>query len=231
MKRRDFLKNAGAAIVPAALPAALWSSASPTSEGETPRPKGRLFAREQVPLTAVLYDERYADCRAFAEALERHGAKAFATNRDAVAVWYGPLHSHLEKNPGRIAGLATYADFSSSIACGRELGYSLHFEGHHDARRSATALAHRLITRADSRGDIVAIANPNDIASALAEGDWAPQLAEALWRMGEPVPAKFGPEAPTLPPGTSREAKTSTARASGHVTYLSSWLLGPKPAV
>lgn len=231
MKRRDFLKNAGVAIVPAALPAALWGSPPATPESETPRPKGRLFAREQVRLTVVVYDERYADCRAFAEALECHGAKAFATNQDAVALWYGPLRTHLEKNPGRVAGLATYADFSSSIACGRELAYSLHFEGHHDARCSLKVLAHRLITRANQSADTVAIANPDDIAAELAKGAWAPQLAESLWHMREPVPSKLVPDAPTLLPGTSFEAKTTTARTPGRVTYLSSWLVGPNPSV
>jgi hypothetical protein len=231
MKRRDFLKNAGAAMVPAALPSALWGAPSPALENQFPLAAGRLLAREQVPLTAVLFDERYADCRAFAEALELHGAKAFATNQDAVALWYGPLRAHLEKNPGRVAGLATYADFSSSIACGRELAFSIHFEGHHDARRSRTTVSHRLTTTGPTMPHQFALANPNDVAAALTTDTWANQLAEALWQMPEPVPVNQIAEdiagAKEFP--TSLQAKTQTPASAHHPGFLISWLLSRGP--
>jgi hypothetical protein len=207
MKRRDFLKNAGAAIVPAALPAALWSSPSLALENASARDKGHLVVREFRPITAVLYDERYADCRAFAETLARHGAKAFATNQDAVALWYGPLRAYLEKNPGRIAGLATYADFSSSIACGRELAYTIRFEGHHDGRDRNAPLTHRLRTPAGA----------GEIASAISDEDWATQLAEALTSF--PVPDRTS---------ETDEPRWNVAKSPiffEHPGYLNSWLV------
>jgi hypothetical protein len=231
MKRRDFLKNAGAAIVPAALPAALWASTSSADSSEVARMNARSIAHEQISVTAVLYDERYTDCRAFADALERHGAKAFATHQDAVALWYGPLRAHLEKNPGRVAGLATYADFSSSIVCARELACSLRFEGHHDARRHRTTVTHRLTTRPAAGPASVALANPYDIASALKTSEWAAQLAEALWRMPEPIPAnRIGVDisrAKKCP--SSLPAQTQTPGSASHSTYLNSWLLATAP--
>ena len=226
MKRRDFLKNAGAAIVPAALPAALWGSSPSAATGEATRPADRLVVREQAPIAAVLYDERYADCRAFAAALERRGVKAFATNQDAVALWYGPLRVHLESSPGRVAGLATYADFLSSIACGRELAYAIRFEGHHDAR-SGGMLTHHLVTWPDASGNSVGIADPRDISMSLAAGDWATQLAEALWRIPEPAPASRMPESSKVAAHAARRAQSQSVLSSDRTSYLTSWLISP----
>jgi hypothetical protein len=202
MNRRDFLRNAGAAIVPAALPGAIWSSNSPAAAEDRPD----MVVPNMSPITAVIYDERYADCRVFAEALERRGATSFATSQDAVQLWYGPLRAHLEKNPGRVAGLATYADFSSSWACGRELNYAIRYEGEHDGRRSRTTLAHRLRTRGDDA----------EIAAAFARESWPTQLAEALSCLPESAQTKI--VAP-------RSSTATTPRTTGHPGYLSSWLL------
>jgi len=202
MNRRDFLKNAGAAIVPAALPGAMWSATSPAA-GED---RAHIVVPNLSPITAVLYDERYTDCRAFADSLASLGAKSFATSQDTVQLWYGPLRAHLQENPGRVAGLATYADFSSSWACGRELGYVIRFEGEHDGRRSRRSLAHRLRTRGDD----------TDIAASFGSETWPTQLAEALARLPDSAETK------TVAPHSST---ATTPRASGYPGYLSSWLL------
>jgi hypothetical protein len=210
MKRRDFLKNAGAALVPAALPAALWASTAPADGSEASRGRGRVIAREQIPVTAVLYDERYADCRAFAEALERHGATAFATNQDVARLWYGPLRNHLAQRPGRVAGLATYADFSIAQVCGRELGLTAIFEGEHDGRRSRSTLTHRACTVGDAR----------EILASFGGGAWSTQLAAAIARLPKSADGASRIAAPRM--GTA-----TTARSAGHPGYLNSWLLAP----
>jgi hypothetical protein len=200
MNRRDFLKGAGAAIVPAAIPGAIWGPASVAASARSGQEKSTV-----VPITAVVYDERYADCKAFADALARRGAKAFATNADAVQLWYGPLRAHLARDPGRVAGLTTYADFSVSQACGRELNFARLYEGEHDGRRSRTSLAHRLRISAADR----------EVASAFSGASWAAQLADALSRIAHEATA------------TPRSATATTPRSAGHPGYLSSWLLVP----
>jgi hypothetical protein len=205
MNRRDFLKGAGAAIVPAAIPAAMWGSASVTT-GE----RAQEISRNIVPIVAVVYDERYADCKAFADALANRGAKPFATNADAVQLWYGPLGAHLAQHPGRVAGLTTYADFSASQACGRELNFAQLYEGEHDGRRSRTHLAHRLRISSSDR----------EIAAAFADVSWATQLAHALARLHAPVGAENGI-------AKSHSATATTPRSEGHPGYLNSWLLAP----
>ncbi len=198
MNRRDFLKGAGAAaIVPAAIPGALWGSA----------PVATPAAPIVPPISAVVYDERYADCKIFADALVRHGAVAFAANADSAQLWYGSLRAHLARHPGRVAGLTTYADFSVSQACGRELNLTMLCEGEHDGRRSKTNLTHRLRAAGDAR----------EIAAAVpgADAPWAESLANALARL------------PSTRDASVRSLATATTRRSpGNPGYLASWLLG-----
>jgi len=209
MNRRDFLKGAGAAIVPAAIPGAIWASAPLSAASERALESSPEASPTIGPITAVVFDNRYADCQAFADALARRGARAFATNADAAQLWYGPLRAHVAQHPGRVAGLTTYADFSVSQACGRELGFAQLYEGEHDGRRSRAHLAHRLRTAADDR----------EIVAAFAGASWAAQLADALSRLSAPDSTDAAIEAPRL-------AIVTTPRSMGHPGYLNSWLLG-----
>jgi len=206
MNRRDFLK-AGAAIVPAAIPGALWGSASKVSGAD--RAPGPV--REFAPISAVVFDERYPDCKAFADLLASRGTKPFATNQDAAQLWYGPLGAHLAEHPGRVAGLTTYADFAVSQACGRELNFAQLYHGEHDGRRSRTHLAHRLRTKGHDR----------EIAGSLAGESWAVQLAHALSRLPRPAEGAYAIASP-------HSATATTPRSAGHPGYLNSWLLSPK---
>jgi hypothetical protein len=199
MNRRDFLKGASAAaIVPATIPGAIWGSGPVAATASPVLP----------PISAVVYDERYADCRLFADALVRHGAVAFGANADSAQLWYGSLRAHLAKHPGRVAGLTTYADFSVSQVCGRELNLATLFEGTHDARRSKTNLTHRLRAIDDAR-EIAAMPG--------ADAPWSESLANALCRL------------PSTRDAALRNAATATTpRSPGNPGYLASWLLGPR---
>lgn len=172
-------------------------------------PRGRVAAREVAPIVAVVYDERYADCRVFAEALARCSAKPFATNQDAARLWYGPLREYLAQYPGRVAGLGTYADFSISQECGRELGLATIFEGEHDARRARTTITHRVRARIGGR----------ELAVRLGLEGWAAQLATALVPMN-PFLAEDADRS------IVRHSVQETPRSVGYPGYLNSWLLG-----
>jgi hypothetical protein len=206
MNRRDFLKEAGAAILPAAIPGALWGLLSPVSGAGRAPGTGREFGL----ITAVVFDERYPDCRAFAGLLTRRGAKPFATNQDAAQLWYGPLRAHLAEHPGRVAGLTSYADFSVSQACGRELNFAQLYQGEHDGRPLRAHLAHRLRTQGDDR----------EIAASLTGESWALQLAHALSLLPDSAEGAYAVARP-------RSATATTPRSDGHPGYLNSWLLSP----
>ncbi len=205
MNRRDFLKGAGAAaIVPAAIPGAIWS----TSPASTNAPSEAATSPILPPITAVVYDERYADCTLFADALIRQGAVAFPANGDSAQLWYGSLRAHLSRHPGRVAGLTTYADFSVSQGCGRELSLVTLYEGAHDARASMSALTHRVRVRGDE----------SEIAAAFTSSSlpWPESLANALCRL------------PTARTSALRSIATATTqRSPNHPGYLASWLLAP----
>ncbi|HXX46304.1 MAG TPA: twin-arginine translocation signal domain-containing protein [Candidatus Acidoferrales bacterium] len=195
MKRRDFLK--GAAMVPAGVAAAQWSAAA------------EAFGAKSSRITAVVYDERYADCRVFAESLARQGAMLFPTGGDAARLWYGALRAHLARYGGGVAGMTTDCDLGVSRECGRELGMRIAYEGSHDGRTS-NCLKHRL------RGGDEA----NAVYAALLRADapWAESIATALARppLGERIINAIA--------GTP----TITTPASGaHFGYLTSWLLTP----
>ena len=131
MNRRDLLKRAGAAIIPAAILASRLPAIDILRRPGTSR------------IAAVVYDERYSDCPSFAEHLGRHGAIPFPVNGDCVRLWHGALTQHLVRNRGSVAGLTTDSDFVVSRACGRELGLSAAYEGTHDCRGS-NYITHRL---------------------------------------------------------------------------------------
>ncbi len=202
MNRRDFLKSAGAAIVPAAIPGAIWASELPVENAA----QANVVPPAVVPITAVVYDERYADCKRFADAVVRQGAVAFPANADSAQLWYGSLRAHLAQHPGRVAGLTTYADFTVSQSCGRELNLATIYEGAHDARRSRSNLTHRLRVSGDAP----------DIAAAIARPDapWVESLANALCRI---------PAANDL--AVRNTSTVSTPRSRNHPGYLNSWLL------
>jgi hypothetical protein len=175
MNRRDFLKRAGAvAIVPAAVPGGFWGPKPVASSAAQERAASQI----RPSITAVVYDERYTDCTLFAAALIRQGAVGFPAHGDSAHLWYGLLGAHVAQHSGCVAGLTTYADFSVSQACGRELNLAALYEGAHDGRRLKTNLKHRI----RATGDLSEILD----AFSRSEIAWPESLANALSRSGEP---------------------------------------------
>ena len=156
-------------------------------------------------IAAVVYDERYSDCRSFADILVGHGATPFPVNGDCGQLWYGALREHLVRSRGRVAGLTTDSDFVVSRACGRELGLRLTYEGAHDSRGSSN-VTHRLRSTPYQR-EIVAALGGDDAS-------WAETLAQSLLCL----PSHDGAEILSAP------VSVKTARSFDHPGYLTSWL-------
>jgi hypothetical protein len=197
MKRREFLKSV--AVVPASLAAAHWSAETVADAVQTPR------------ISVVLYDQRYTDCRTFADLLAREGAVAFSSGGDAVSVWYGALRRHVAHYGGCVAGMTADSDLAASRACGREVGLKLLYEGSHDCRTS-----HRLIHRLRGNGI------EREVYAALLhdEAPWPFAIADALSR--PPLPTRVMNAIAGAPVIT-------TPDSAGHPGYLTSWLLAPSP--
>lgn len=195
MNRRDLLKRAGAAIIPAAILGSRLPAIGVWPEAGTSR------------IAAVVYDERHSDCRSFAEILARHGATPFPVNGDCGGLWHGALTRHLAGNRGNVAGLTTDSDFVVSRACGRELGLRAVYEGAHDGRGS-NQVAHRLRNPVYQREIVAALGS--DGAS------WAETLAQSLFYPPPPHDSSAISCTPVL---------LTTPRSSDHPGYLTSWFL------
>ena len=194
LDRRNFLKDTGTLVVSAAF---LGSGASATTAPWEANPSR---------ITAVLCDERYSDCRGFADAFIQRGATPFGTRGDIASLWYGALRAYYARHGGCVAGLTVHSDLVVSQSCGGELHLKLLYEGSHDCRAS-DALAHRFRVRG----------NDNEIAAALlhSDADWARPLAHALGRGA-------------WNDGGVRSVSSAihTSRSGDHPGFLSSWVLG-----
>ena len=195
MNRRDLLKRAGAAIIPAAILGSRLPAMGASWE------HGFSLSR----IAAVVYDERYSDCRLFADILAEHGATPFPVNGDCGRLWYGALTEHLAASRGKVAGLTTDSDFVVSRACGRELGLNLVYEGAHDSRGS-NDIMHRLRSTAYQR----------EIAATLGRdrASWTETLGQSLLRL----PSHEGAAILSVP------VSVKTPRSFDHPGYLTSWL-------
>jgi hypothetical protein len=128
MNRRTFLRSAGAAIAsgtiaPALLPAAMLDAPAPAYQAAA---LGENVAPNASFISAVIFDERYRDCRLFADALVARGAVAFATRSDSAALWYGPLRAHLAQYKAVVGDFARHeplrADFVGDKTAAAHLG-------------------------------------------------------------------------------------------------------------
>jgi hypothetical protein len=117
MNRRDLLRSASAGVVLTALPGSLAMALS----GGPGRP------------TTVIYDERFAKARAFAEHVRRRGTVVLPTRGDATGLWYSDPDSPLWQTSGAVAGVTTYPDLVIARSRGRELGLRLASEERLDA--------------------------------------------------------------------------------------------------
>jgi hypothetical protein len=156
-------------------------------------------------IAAVVYDERYSDCRSFADILVRHGATPFPVNGDSARLWHGALKEHLVWNRGNVAGLTTDSDFVVSRACGGALGLGLAYEGAHDIRGSSN-VTHQLRSTGYQREIVAALGS--DGAS------WAETLAQSLLRLPSHDSIAI----------LGSSASLKTPRSSDHPGYLTSWL-------
>jgi len=158
-------------------------------------------------ITAVVYDERYNDCRAFANVLARRGSLAFPVRGDAAAVWYRELREHIARRGGSVAGMTTDCDWVVSRGCGRELSCKVVYEGSHDWRTQGR-LEHQL------RG------SAREIYASLLRADipWTKSIANGL--LG--ISGNGRLRAPSV---FAERAVVTAPLSSDQPGYLSSWML------
>lgn len=192
MNRRRFCKMAAAGIT-------LTASSKPSLAA--------ALLRKVVPrISAVIFDERYADAREFAAALERRGAIAHAIG--FTAAWHHEFATLLADRRGMVAGMSTDADFFVAKSLLYDSDLCVIFEAIHDAR-SSSRVTHLMRMRGEAR----------HLDASIFEGDLQPgRLAAAMACSDFNTRHRW------------TEARAEGPRNQDHPGYLTSWLIAPRPA-
>jgi hypothetical protein len=111
--RREFLQ---AGVAATALPLAVGGMLQPpTAAADTSIPR--------VPIYKAVFDERYAEGRAFGEQVARNGVAAHAfADGDITSFWYDELDLLWRETPVAIAGLTQFGPMFVLERLGRERG-------------------------------------------------------------------------------------------------------------
>jgi hypothetical protein len=162
---------------------------------------------------AVVFNDRYSDARAFAQALAATGVPALAMAGDAGTLWHGALGKRVAGGCRRLAGVGTSMDLLILESLGREAGLRVRFLAQHDSRGSRT-LTHSIA------GDAAAYAG---IAGELSTPDWPARLAAALPGWADHACAG---QAVSIATAAGLRVITPVERSPDHPGMLLSWILG-----
>jgi hypothetical protein len=209
ISKRVFLTGAATAAAVAATQGR-WVRTTAPAEGEAGLP------RAAPPVDAVVFNDRYSDARAFAQALTAQGVPALPIEGDAGRLWYGPLGKGVAGGWRRVAGIGTSMDLLILESLGREAGLRLRFLGQHDCRGAQT-LTHSIFTK------------DAPVASALAADlrrpDWPQALAAALSADGPRAGGMVCAHA-----AADLQVGTSVDRSPDHPGMLLSWIFADRAA-
>jgi hypothetical protein len=213
--KRGFLTGAASAAVAATASRGAWA-ANPAS-ATAGNPGGSLASTQHCApaFDAVVFNERYSDARAFAQALAAAGVPALAMAGDAGALWHGALGKCMAGGYRRLAGVGTSMDLLILESLGRDAGLKVRFLAQHDCRGSRT-LTHSIA------GENAAWAS---LADELAALDWPVRLAVALPRLAEQACAG---QAVSVATATGLRVATAVERSQDHPGMLFSWILGDR---
>src|SRR5215469_6224354 len=134
--KRGFLTGAAsAAAIAATASRKSWAAASGSPRGAT-QEQGTCSAA--VVFDAVVFNERYSDARAFAQALADQGVPLLPIGGDAGTLWHGALGKQVAGGHRCLVGIGTSMDLLILQSLGREAGLRVRFLAHHDCRGRRT---------------------------------------------------------------------------------------------
>ncbi len=172
-------------------------------------------AASVTPFDAIVFNDRYADARAFAQSFAAQGTQTLPIGGDAGTLWYGTLRKRIAAGQTRLAGIGTYMDFFIFETLARDVDLKARFRGQHDCRGRRT-LTHSLFS-----GECAP-----QVARAveLAGAEWPAGLAAALPRVGNSASRSYGVGSPPSLKAAAIVA-TSVERSHDHPGLLVSWVL------
>jgi hypothetical protein len=136
----------------------------------------------------AVFDQRFAECRAFAAELNSAGVVTSAIRGDVAKLWYQDLRAHLSKNPAPIAGLTDRAALFCLEELARDVDMRVIFRADHiteqneRTQHAPVGLAQepgfgRTMARLLSRFDIN---GPRDMTAQKRTGPFSPENKTAL---------------------------------------------------
>jgi hypothetical protein len=215
--KRGFLTGAAsAAAVAATASRGSWEDANRAPAGADDTGGSAAGTPHRAPaFDAVVFNDRYSDARAFAQALADRGVPVLAMAGDAGTLWHSTLSKRVAGGRRRLAGVGTSMDLLILESLGREAGLKLRFLAQHDSRGSRT-LTHSIA------GDNAAYAG---LAGELGKSDWAARLAAALPRLADHA---CGGAAVSIATAAGLRVVTDVEHSQDHPGMLFSWILGDR---
>jgi hypothetical protein len=131
--RRQFLQMSAAAAGALPLSSQALNLTGPADAGPDPA----------YPFYKVIYDDRFAECRAFAREAGKYGANLHAHQGDVTDLWYNDLYHRWKEGPVAIAGFTLESHAFVLEILGRDAGLWQVYRGEHIARDS-DLLEHRI---------------------------------------------------------------------------------------
>ncbi len=94
---------------------------------------GRNIApvRAHIAFQRAVFDERFAECRAFAAELSRAGVLTSGIQGDVARLWYGELRADLREDRWQVAGLTDRAALFCLEELARDVGMRVIFRVDH----------------------------------------------------------------------------------------------------
>lgn len=195
--RREFLQ---AGLTALAVPLAARSALSPGLS---------IFAGQPsvTPLEKVIFDERFAACRAFAREAQMAGATIHAIRADMTILWYKDLYARWKQGPAAIAGLTAYGAFFCLERLAWDQRMRVVFRGEHTYAPGGR-LEHKLTAPPDVLRQAVGLGESGP--------DWSNRIASIVTRFpAERARAGFV------------HITTELAKQADDPEHLISWVIAP----
>ncbi|HSR05736.1 MAG TPA: hypothetical protein VLM42_01180 [Bryobacteraceae bacterium] len=92
---------------------------------------GALPADSHGSIYRAVFDERFAECRAFAGEMKRRGILTSGIRGDVAKLWYEDLRARLRQGPAPIAGLTDRVTLFCLEELARDVGMKVFFRVDH----------------------------------------------------------------------------------------------------
>lgn len=164
------------------------------------------------PLYKIFFDERFAECRAFADELKRHGRAGDPIRGDITDVWFNDLYYRWKQQPVAIAGMTAAGPIFCLEMLARDAGM-------------------RVVMRADHRFSPQRGAAEVSIEHEISASANILAPAEALQQSGDPWPARMAEIVMQFPAFREQERKLNISgsgpRGNNDPDHLVTWVIAP----